>query len=499
MEGWPGLIVPPIAGALIGYMTNWLAIRMLFRPLRAHYLFGIHIPLTPGIIPRRRTELAESIGRMVATDLLGPESVRAHVAHPDFAHILHKFITDTIGRLARMRLYNLVSTAARLIGIARSGSGLRDLLRRIVAAPRSADIVAQLVAEIVRWLGTQPLQRLLSIGKGSTTAIGKLLRDALADRSGAPLGEVLSPKSMAMLRWLAERLYEPACRQLFVLLQRPELERILQHQGVDILDSAISRLTSLQRMFVSLANYRDQLEEEMPHIVARTLASMQQRLATPTTRAHIINRLMDTLHTLIPIQGNSSDIVQASGMAGDMAAGEANDGGGGASAIDIVAQLAVQILTELLSGHNGERLVGEVVDTEALATDIGSRIGTWLRTPATIDDVVVRLETLGLRLLRRHGGRRLVDLLRLSSTRQQWLTERVHGWVLGFLESRAPQLIASADIYGLVTRRINSLDVGGVEKLILGVIARHLKWINLIGAVIGALIGGVQVLIARLG
>ena len=43
-------VVPILWGALIGYFTNALAIRMLFRPLARKYLLGIPLPLTPGII-----------------------------------------------------------------------------------------------------------------------------------------------------------------------------------------------------------------------------------------------------------------------------------------------------------------------------------------------------------------------------------------------------------------------------------------------------------------
>ena len=39
--------VAPLLGGLIGYITNDIAIRMLFRPHKAKYLFGIHIPFTP--------------------------------------------------------------------------------------------------------------------------------------------------------------------------------------------------------------------------------------------------------------------------------------------------------------------------------------------------------------------------------------------------------------------------------------------------------------------
>jgi len=47
-------LIPPLLGALIGYVTNYIAIRMLFRPLKAWWFLGVRIPMTPGIIPGKR-------------------------------------------------------------------------------------------------------------------------------------------------------------------------------------------------------------------------------------------------------------------------------------------------------------------------------------------------------------------------------------------------------------------------------------------------------------
>jgi uncharacterized membrane protein YheB (UPF0754 family) len=76
--------LPPLAGAFIGFLTNVLAIRMLFRPLKAIRVFGIRLPFTPGILPRERHRLAESIGRMVERELLTPEILRERFASQEF-------------------------------------------------------------------------------------------------------------------------------------------------------------------------------------------------------------------------------------------------------------------------------------------------------------------------------------------------------------------------------------------------------------------------------
>lgn len=76
-------VVLPLIGAFIGWSTNWLAIRMLFRPREP-----VRIPFTgytvQGILPRRRAELARHVGRVVAEELLAPAVLAERLASPAF-------------------------------------------------------------------------------------------------------------------------------------------------------------------------------------------------------------------------------------------------------------------------------------------------------------------------------------------------------------------------------------------------------------------------------
>jgi uncharacterized membrane protein YheB (UPF0754 family) len=76
-------LIPPLAGAAIGYITNALAIKMLFRPLAEIRFLGIRLPFTPGILPRQRHKLAENIGSIVEQQLLTPEIVIARLQQED--------------------------------------------------------------------------------------------------------------------------------------------------------------------------------------------------------------------------------------------------------------------------------------------------------------------------------------------------------------------------------------------------------------------------------
>lgn len=66
-------LIGPAVGGLIGYITNYIAIRMLFRPHQAKYFMGIHIPFTPGIIPKEKSRIANSIGKAVSENLMNRE------------------------------------------------------------------------------------------------------------------------------------------------------------------------------------------------------------------------------------------------------------------------------------------------------------------------------------------------------------------------------------------------------------------------------------------
>ncbi|MGD1860378.1 MAG: DUF445 domain-containing protein [Leptolyngbyaceae cyanobacterium] len=66
------LLAPPIVGGVIGYFTNDLAIKMLFRPYRPYYIFKRRLPLTPGLIPSNQERLARRIADTIMGSLLTP-------------------------------------------------------------------------------------------------------------------------------------------------------------------------------------------------------------------------------------------------------------------------------------------------------------------------------------------------------------------------------------------------------------------------------------------
>ncbi|RDU35316.1 DUF445 domain-containing protein [Neobacillus piezotolerans] len=111
-----------VIGALIGGFTNHLAIKMLFRPYNAVYIGKWRVPFTPGLIPKRRDELARQMGRMVVEHLVTPESIRSKFMDKDF----QRDITE----LVKKELRTLMESDMTINGLLEK-AGIKDGTERI--------------------------------------------------------------------------------------------------------------------------------------------------------------------------------------------------------------------------------------------------------------------------------------------------------------------------------------------------------------------------------
>jgi uncharacterized membrane protein YheB (UPF0754 family) len=85
-----------LIGALIGGFTNHLAIKMLFRPHEAKYIGNWRLPFTPGLIPKRRDELAVQLGRTVTNYLVTPDVLKNKLLTPEMESKAEAFLQSKI-------------------------------------------------------------------------------------------------------------------------------------------------------------------------------------------------------------------------------------------------------------------------------------------------------------------------------------------------------------------------------------------------------------------
>ncbi len=108
-------IAPPVVGGVVGYFTNDLAIRMLFRPLKPVYLFGDKLPMTPGMIPKNKERLAAGIGDMVSGKLMSSDVLAETLLSPEMLDKVRGKVTDFVAK-QRQNNTPISMALAQLIG-----------------------------------------------------------------------------------------------------------------------------------------------------------------------------------------------------------------------------------------------------------------------------------------------------------------------------------------------------------------------------------------------
>ncbi|MBQ0157338.1 MAG: DUF445 family protein [Bacteroidales bacterium] len=93
------LFAPVALGGIIGAFTNYIAIKMMFRPYTEKRIFGFVVPFTPGIIPKRQNDLAKAVGRVVSTNLVDADGISKMLLSDETIEKLNTKVDDIIRSL----------------------------------------------------------------------------------------------------------------------------------------------------------------------------------------------------------------------------------------------------------------------------------------------------------------------------------------------------------------------------------------------------------------
>lgn len=91
------LLSMPVIGAAIGWLTNWVAVKLIFRPHRPVTILGYSIQ---GVVPKRRADLARSIGQVVERELVSVDDLLEAVRSRETVERIAAAAADSIrGRI----------------------------------------------------------------------------------------------------------------------------------------------------------------------------------------------------------------------------------------------------------------------------------------------------------------------------------------------------------------------------------------------------------------
>lgn len=163
------LLSLPLISALIGWVTNYVAIKMLFHPRKPLKLGFFTVQ---GILPRRQADIAIKLGRIVATDLLSSEQLINRLTNENSRAVYQDFIDTQAETFIHDKLFTSVPLAKMFLRPKRVEKlkaalvveiidNLPQLVERLTNQNNGALDVQQLVEEQVRGFSTDRLEKLL--------------------------------------------------------------------------------------------------------------------------------------------------------------------------------------------------------------------------------------------------------------------------------------------------------------------------------------------------
>ncbi|WP_053022748.1 DUF445 domain-containing protein [Staphylococcus haemolyticus] len=99
MQAFLVILFMVVVGTVIGGVTNVIAIRMLFHPFKPYYIFKMRIPFTPGLIPKRREEIATKIGQVIEEHLITESVILQKLNEPNTREAINDLVIKQLSKL----------------------------------------------------------------------------------------------------------------------------------------------------------------------------------------------------------------------------------------------------------------------------------------------------------------------------------------------------------------------------------------------------------------
>ena len=520
---------PPLLGAFIGYLTNRVAIRMLFRPLKPWHVLGIRVPMTPGIIPSKRHELAENMGEMVGEHLLTAADIGAALSTERFQDHLHLLVDGKIKDILARDLDSLPEIiphrfrAYARIGIRTLKYQMRKGIHSYVNSEPFAETVSDALLEQFDDFGRSELNSLvpaenravfyqvvdglierLFAGPQVVDWLGNYIeeyiagaaaeRKSIADLLPGELQELIcstiESQAPQVLRQLSVMLAEPAVREKIILAIKDGVNSFLDTLGpMGAMARGFIDMDSLEK---KIRTYLEDKEDDLTQWLQKPV--VQERVAqvlVEQSRKYLATPLAQLLDKVEPeklqaichqVAAQVMAVLRSQGVQQTMSTlirehlEEMLDQG----------HISVAGLVELLMPGESGRRVQKTVVRELVAMLRSAQLRRLLdRMLSSMVDQVAAKRVGILHDLMPAGVRKgITDYFILVANRM--------------LLKEVPGLVGSLNITEMVTEKVDSLDLMRLERLLLSIMEEQFKYINLFGALLGFLIGLINLVVLQL-
>lgn len=332
--------LPVLVAAAIGYITNWLAILMLFKPYERHKWLFVW---PQGLLPRNKASMAKQIGHQVGSELLPPETlinefvteVRTYLSRQEVIVKIREMVQDMLKRheadVVGLLVPQIEKTVGGILERFMTPEQLRTFWEKTLAprlnSPETREFLARKIVEVVD-----------ANAPGLVRSIREKLRahlNSLPLMPGILVDLVLEffADEVAMRNLLSDWLGQPSTQDMFrdklLVVGEKAGEWIRSEQGREKLERFTDEMKSKCSDYV--ARY---VHEELPKLVSKAFASEKlwrwvEQTALPTVKERLLAFLVENKDFLVKklrladrIEAaiNAQDIAHFHKMLNDLAA-----------------------------------------------------------------------------------------------------------------------------------------------------------------------------------
>ncbi|WP_283715793.1 DUF445 family protein [Clostridium perfringens] len=484
-------IIGALIGAVIGYITNWLAIKMLFRPREAKYIFGMKLPFTPGLIPKEKSRIANKVGETVGTHLLNSDSLSKALKDDKIKAKFNEVAKEKINQVINSNS-TLEESLKNTLGenyYALKGNMINNITKTILESIQEEEfknkVKFYIVDSIKERLNKEPKKIIdfINSNKFREVIINTLGEEKTRDIIGkALLKEVktLGKEDLTIEEVIPENI-------------KPYIEEYVKSQK----DTLVDIIKNLLRDNEVSHKIKSAINDNIPSIVSMFLSGdviygklvslVDKSLSEEENKEYICDAALAFVHE--SMKKKVSDVINNVGeeklevisdALGDKISKKLNT----EENIDsIISKLNCKI-----SSFNSYEEIIKVLfnDYENILIDnIDSMISQIINNNQLSGEISKIIEKLFDKFLQNS----LNDICYNKQNLENSIMSILDNLYNDFVENKSAKVLEIVDISSIVEEQINAFEVDYAEEIIIGIANKELKAITWLGALLGGILG----------
>jgi uncharacterized membrane protein YheB (UPF0754 family) len=493
-------IIGSLVGAIIGYITNWLAIKMLFKPHNEVRIGRFKVPFTPGLIPKEKSRIAKSVGESIGQHLLTKETIMKSLCSENMNGQVDVWVQSKFVDMQNSQV-TVENEMKDLLGgeysnfISNTKSNISNLLVDYINEEDvKRKIVSYATAQIVMELRIKP--QAICKGELYNSIKRSVLNGAIKYKNSENFYEeiqnVLEEKvnelknldknfneviPMVMVNSLKVHIYEKKYEIAMAIKKMMKEEKNKQKIRLIVGETISTKLSPMIAMFMNA----DSINEKVVTGINEFLDEEKNHNDIAAIISDVVDKLLEKSVSIAFSELSSEETSSAIKLLTNVFTTQVVDE-------NLIRNIFLTLEDKFSNFTSIEEMLEKTsIDyRSAIENFISNRIDAMSKS----DSVKVKITEVTSEMINRTLKIEMKSLFKEDGKRvSNSISKVVRELYNKFVENKASDVIEILDVAKIVEDKINEFDVAFTEEIILEIASKELRAITWLGALLGAIMG----------